>query len=101
MKASDIIWDIDPEDIYAKLDEMNVYNAAEALGIPTITYSNMTTEERHAYADELSRFEKEEFMGLPDEVDLPDGMTDEDDISDWLSDEFGYCHLGFKLYKAY
>ena len=89
MKAIDIICDIDAEDIYGVLDEMNVYKAAEALGIPTLTYANMTTEERHNYAKEL--------MNLPDTVEIPDGMTDVDEISEWLSDEYGFCHRGFKL----
>lgn len=34
---------------------------------------------------------------LPDEMEIPDGMTDEDEISDWLSDETGFCHNGFEL----
>ena len=49
MKARDILWDITDEDIYEVIDEMTVYRAAEALDIPTITYANMTTEERHDY----------------------------------------------------
>ena len=98
MKKASVIWDIDDEDIYAVIDEMTVYRAAETLGIPTIIYANMTTKERHDYIDDLSRFEKQEIMNLPDEVDIPDDITDEDDISEWLSDEYGFCHLGFKLY---
>lgn len=34
---------------------------------------------------------------LPDEIDIPDGMTDEDEISDYLSDVTGFCHFGFIL----
>lgn len=33
---------------------------------------------------------------LPKEVSLPDGL-DFDDIGDWLSDEYGFCHEGFRL----
>ena len=39
-----------------------------------------------------------EFMGLPEEVEIPDSVgTDEDDISNWLSDEYEFCHKGFTL----
>ena len=34
---------------------------------------------------------------LPDEIEIPEGMTDEEEISDWLSDEIGFCHNGFEL----
>ena len=34
---------------------------------------------------------------LPEEVELPVGMTDEDEISDYLTDLTGYCHYGFNL----
>lgn len=34
---------------------------------------------------------------LPTEIDIPEGMTDLDDISDYLSDQTGFCHLGFRL----
>lgn len=95
-KATDILWDIDSEDIYAALDKMDVYKAAEVLGISTVRYALMTTEERHQAADNLSRFDKEELMNLPSEVDIPDRI-DEEEVSDWLSDEFGFCHQGFKL----
>ena len=34
---------------------------------------------------------------LPDEMEIPNGMTDEEDISDYISDETGFCHKGFEL----
>lgn len=34
---------------------------------------------------------------LPDEIEIPNGMTDEEDISDYISDETGFCHKGFEL----
>lgn len=40
---------------------------------------------------------KKEFNRLPQEVIIPEGMTDDDEISDYLSDTFGYCHYGFSL----
>lgn len=34
---------------------------------------------------------------LPTEIELPNGMTDEEEISDYISDETGFCHMGFEL----
>ncbi len=38
-------------------------------------------------------------IGLPDEIEIPEGMTDIDDIEDYISDVIGYCHSGFELIK--
>ena len=40
---------------------------------------------------------EEQLEDLPEEMKIPEGMTDEEDISDWLSDETGFCHNGFEL----
>lgn len=34
---------------------------------------------------------------LPNEIDIPNGMTDEDEISDYITDVTGFCHYGFEL----
>ena len=36
---------------------------------------------------------------LPDEIEIPDGMTDPDEIGDYITDKTGFCHFGFKLSK--
>lgn len=41
--------------------------------------------------------DEKELVSLPNEIDIPEGMTDEDEISDYLSDETGFCHKGFDL----
>ena len=85
-----------------------------------IIYANMSTEERHDYAYDVFRHSPaalEDFVGLSNEVEIPneiisrydgvdvfaDGEGSNDDfaeyISEWLSDEFGYCHEGFSLEK--
>ena len=97
MTACDIIWYVSDEDVLAVLYEMTDAHAAEALCLPIGTYANMTTEERHAYAVALSRFERQGIMNLPECVDVPDGMTDYDDIDEWLEDEYSFCHHGFTL----
>lgn len=40
---------------------------------------------------------EEDLENLPTEIDIPIGMTDEDEISDYITDETGFCHLGFEL----
>lgn len=42
---------------------------------------------------------KDDLEFLPQEIDIPEGMTDEDEISDYLSDTTGYGHRGFELEK--
>lgn len=100
MKALNINWEIDFDEIYEKLDEMTVKNAAKALELPEERYANMTTEERHDYAYDYFRHRikaMEEFVGLPDEVEIPKEITSEEDITDYLSDEFGYLINGYEL----
>ena len=100
LKATEIQWDFDMDEVYEVLDEMKPADAAESLGIPADRYARMTTEERHDYAYDVFHHCPgllDEFMGLPDTIDIPEILTDPEDISDWLSDEFGFCHRGFQL----
>lgn len=103
LKAINIQWDIDIDEAYAKLDEMTSDAAAEAIGVPKDKYANMTTEERHDFAYDLwhhNRSSLEEFMGLPNEVEIPDPDNpdwDDETIANYLSDEFGFCHEGFEV----
>lgn len=101
LKAYGIKWDVDIREVLEKLDDMSFYQAAEALEIPVDKYANMNTSERHDYAYDYFHHRhdgcKADFVGLPEEVDVPAELTDDEDISDWLSDEFGYCHGGFEL----
>jgi hypothetical protein len=100
MKITNIQWDIDFDEVYERLDNMEYTTAAKAIGVPAERYANMTTEERHDYAYDKFHHcpaELDEFVGLPLEIEIPEELTDDEDISDWLSDEFGYCHEGFEL----
>lgn len=38
-----------------------------------------------------------EEVTLPNEIEIPDGMTDEEEISDYITDYTGFCHKGFEL----
>lgn len=98
--AYNIQWSIDMDEVYERLDSMPAEKAAEALGVHFYTYANMTTEERHDYAYDKFHHcpaELDEFIGLPEVVEIPENLADDEDISDWLSDKFGYCHGGFEL----
>lgn len=100
--AKNIKWDIDIDEIYEALDEMTVVEAANLLELCVERYANMSTEEKHDYAYDYFHHRhddcKAEFLGIPSEIKIPDGLVGDDEaISDWLSDEYGWCHEGFEL----
>lgn len=84
MKVTNIQWDYDWNDLFAALVN---------------TYPEKTVEELKEYMKHhpMSALEEFKILGLPNEIEVPDGMTDAEDISDWLSDEYGFCHNGFYL----
>ena len=98
--AKDVQWDIDIDEVNDYLDEISEEKAAELLELPISKYHNMTEEERHDYAYDCihhNRLRAAEIMGVPEDVEIPEGMYDPEDISDWLSDEYGWCHEGFVI----
>ena len=46
--------------------------------------------------DDLTEDEISE-LGLPNEIEIPEGIFDEEEISDYMSDVTGFCHKGFEL----
>ena len=34
---------------------------------------------------------------LPEEIELPEGVSDEESISDYISEQTGFCHRGYVL----
>ena len=103
LKAYDIEWDFDEDQIFERIDETESEEMAEFIGISVEKYESLTQEERYDWAYDKFRHCPallDEFMGLPDEVDIPLELVDDEDISNWLSDEYGFCHEGFKL-KVY
>ena len=101
VKAFDIIWDFDMDEVYERLDDMTAKQASESLGIPYDQYANMTTEERHDWAYDLFHHNRvclDEFMNLPEEIEIPYDLVGDDDlITEWISDEYGFCIRGYKL----
>ena len=41
--------------------------------------------------------EEDDDVDLPNEIEIPDGMYDLDEIDDYISNETGFCHMGFTL----
>lgn len=41
--------------------------------------------------------QQSDLESLPNEIEIPEGMTDTEEISDYLSEETGFCHNGFVL----
>lgn len=40
-----------------------------------------------------------EIVDLPNEIEIPEGMSDEEEVSDYISNVTGFCHKGFSLNK--
>lgn len=111
MKAFNICWDIDMDEVYEKLDTMSAKDAAKVLELSEREYAKMSVEDRHDWAEEHFRHcpgDLDAFLGLPDEVEIPSEVINDprcresrdvliDYISNWLSDEYGYCHTEFGL----
>lgn len=95
MRAYDIEWEVSDLEILEKLNEMDVYSAADALNISAVFYSNMDEQERHEAA--LNYFYhrhkscRADFVGLPSEVELDDifNSLSKEDVIDWLEQQYG------------
>lgn len=111
MKATNIKWDVDTEDILAEVDNMSIDKIANIMGIPTDYFNAMTEEEQHNYVLDYVHHTPtsyasflEDFFNLPQEVEIPESLAKQygednfaEDISDWLSDTYEYCHGGFEI----
>lgn len=47
--------------------------------------------------DEDCDYDLDTLQMLPDEIEIPESMTDEDEISDYISNVTGFCHYGYIL----
>ena len=102
MQIYNVEWDVDADEIFERLDNMDVADQAEALSYPLDRYQEMTTDERHDYAYDTFHHRPgvlDEFLGLPEIIDVPDEVAAEgiDGVTDWLSDTYGYCFKGFSI----
>lgn len=75
MKATEIIWDVEMDDVINQLEEMSIDDLIKIIG----------NERLNA------------IMSLPNEIEIPEDIEDDDEISDYLSDVTGFCHKGFEI----
>ena len=101
MRAINIEWDVDFDDVYDLLFDSDRMSA-EFFDVPLSYWQNMTREEIADYAYDYFRKSpsaKAEFLGLPTEVDIPSELSDasDDEITDYICDEVGFCCLGYDI----
>lgn len=109
MKAVNIQWDVDSDEILERLNDTELSELASLLQISEPQLAVMDREERFDLAMDRFRHSPallDRFLGLPDEVEIPQEIVnysyendDERDeaISDYLSEEYGYCLDGYEL----
>lgn len=91
--ASGIEWDIDSEDYYTVLDEMDNKAAAAAIKMKESVYLSASSELRHDFADQYFRHcpgALYDLLDLPNAEKVPVSVAEED-VADYLSDKYGYC----------
>lgn len=96
MKAVNIRWAPDEEEMFDTLFAMDDNEASNALGIPQDVYASLSVAERIYTARNIWGKDPAAvamFCGLPVEVDLPKHFTVDDvndgTVTDWLSDTYG------------
>ena len=102
MKAVNILWDVDVCDVLDRLDDMYPTDGAKVLNLQPEVYAKMTDAVLEDYVQDLldnDKLDLNKIMDLPDEIEIPEDITDMDEISDYLSDQTGYCHKGFDILK--
>lgn len=100
MKTVNILWDVDVCDILDSLDNMHPSDVAKVLNLQPEVYAKMTDSVLEDYVQDLldnDQLDLNKIMNLPDEIEIPENITDMDEISDYLSDQTGYCHKGFDI----
>ncbi len=108
MKAVNIQWDVDSDEIIERLNDTELSELASLLQVSEPQLAVMEREERSDLA--MDRFRHapallDRFLDLPDEVAIPQEFEnayeseDERDeaITEYLSDEYGYCINSYGL----
>ena len=104
MRAFNIQWVIDFDEVYDLFDSMDDKQAAEKLGLSEKDYIKLFKEDRDSLIYEKYRKrqgELEQLVGLPNEVELPAEITTDEDATEWLSSEYGYFINGYELDTDY
>lgn len=100
MRAVDIEWDIDINEALEKIHRMPVAEQAKTIEMNPLHYERLSIEHRDDHIRDYYHHRPGallDLMGLPNEVELPEAMTDTEDIANYLSDHYGFCHRGFEL----
>jgi len=104
--AYNIDWLIYYGDAYEKLDTLSSKEIEDALNIPENKLKHMNKNQIHKCAYDLWRYHPaklQEFMELPDKVEIPDEIVndaneyDEEVIEYYLSDVYGFLVNGYSL----
>ncbi len=109
MKAVNIQWNVDKEEILEKLEDTQLSVLAGVLEVCESELNAMSEDDRADLA--MDRFRHapallDRFLGLPDEVEIPQEIANEsyennnerdEAISNYLSEEYGYCLDGYEV----
>lgn len=102
MIATNIHWDVRHHDFMEKFNLQHDYFAADMLEISLSTFNEMTEDEIHdlaiKYFDNASPHDINDFMKLPDMIDIPDNIDhDKESVSWWILNEYNRSVLSFDL----
>ncbi len=103
MRATNIDWDINNEDIFCYLADFNSNRAdlAEVLNVPVSEIPSRMEARFDYLKDRIHHCPAliYDLWDLPEEVELPEAAEEWEDgeIADYLSDTFGFCLNGFDL----
>lgn len=93
MKATNIEWDIDMEEVFETLDNMTMGDIAKFFSLQIEAYAKMTTEEKHDLIADIFHHNPGmlyDFCELPEEEEIDVGISEED-VADYLANSYGYC----------
>ena len=100
MKATNIKWDVDEQDLTEEvLNHATEKEIAELLGTETHKIHNINKDDLYELVQDAFHRDYNlmyDYLSLPTTVDVPKSVTKEE-VADWLSNEYEYLHDGFEL----
>ena len=100
MRAINIEWEIDINEVLEKLHGMPVAEQAKTIEMNPLHYERLSIEHRDDHIRDYYHHRPGvllDLMQLPTEVELPEDVTDTEEVTNCLSDYYGYCLLGYEL----
>lgn len=103
--ATNIEWDIDMDEVYEIMDEMEPEEVAKLISYDVNGLESLSQEDRDDRIRDYFHHcpgELYDFLGLKEEVRIPAKVVQDVDerhydYVDWLSDTFGYCVNSFNI----